>query len=248
MRTLRLTMAFMLAVLFANSQAFAMSVEQSRNEAWFLTDKMAHELRLTNYQWDDVYEVNYDFFRALGSVYTSYTSLENSREQKLMYILTVSQWNEYRRITYFYNPVVAVNGSWTFRIYNHYAYGKFFDRNHAVVHNYTGNHNRTVNYYQNRHVSTNQGNHYGNYSNNGNHGTHNGHADQGGEMNKLDIPCRAQAAGKNYLCDLEHDRCNNIPADNYTHRNCRLFPEEQAEQETAAKQPDQRNAQAHHKP
>ncbi|WP_407404339.1 hypothetical protein [Sodaliphilus sp.] len=169
MRTFRTSLAVMLAVLFANSQAFAMSVEQSRNEAWFLTDKMAHELRLSSYQWDDVYEVNYDFFRALGSVYSSYTNLEYSREQKLMYILTVSQWNEYRRITYFYNPVVAVNGSWTFRIYNHYAYDKFFDRNHAVVHSYTGNHSNNSNYYHNRHVTTNQGNHYGNYNNNGNH-------------------------------------------------------------------------------
>lgn len=197
MRTLRTSLAVMLAVLFANSQAFAMSVEQSRNEAWFLTDKMAHELRLTNYQWDDVYEVNYDFFRALGSVYSSFTNLEYSRDQKLMYILTVTQWNEYRRHNYFYNPVVAVNGNWSFRIYNHYATGKFFDRNHTVVHRYTGNHSNNTNYYQNRHVTNgNNGNHYGSTSGNrnNNNGNHNGNYN-GSNINHNTLASRTPNTG-----------------------------------------------------
>lgn len=191
----------MLAVLFANVQAFAMSVEQSRNEAWFLTDKMAHELRLNNYQWDDVYEVNYDFFRSLGHVTASYSAAERVREQKLRYILTVSQWSDFCRLSYFSAPVAVVNGNWSFAIYSHYNRDKFFDRNHRVVFTYSGNRTGWENYYNNRHVTTrtnsysnsnwnnnhnngihtNNGNHYGqgnnsNFGNNGNrnNGNHSG--------------------------------------------------------------------------
>lgn len=168
----------MLAVLFANVQAFAMSVEQSRNEAWFLTDKMAHELRLNSYQWDDVYEANYDFFRSLGHVTTSYSYAERVREQKLRYILTVAQWNDFCRISYFNAPVAVVNGNWSFTIYRHYSHDKFFDRNHNVVFTYSGNRTGWENYYNNRHVTTRtNGNSNWNRNNNGNHtnnGNHNG--------------------------------------------------------------------------
>ena len=142
----------MLAVFFATFQVSAMTVQQSRDEAWFLTDKMAHELRLTNYQWDDVYEVNYDFFRALGHVTINYSNAERVREQKLMYILTVAQWNEYRRLHYFTAPVTVVNGNWSFSIYTRYDRNRFFDRNHNVVHTYNGGHsNNWSSYYTNRH-------------------------------------------------------------------------------------------------
>ncbi len=154
MRTLRTSLALLLTVLVTNT-GLAMSVETSRNEAWFLTDKMAHELRLSSYQWDDVYEVNYDYFRALGSVYGSYTNLDRTRETKLMYILTAAQWNEYLRLSYFTTPAVAVNGNWSFTIYRHYAHDKFFDRNHNVVFSYRGNRSDWANYYRDRHVTTN---------------------------------------------------------------------------------------------
>lgn len=198
----------MLVVLFAAFQASAMSVEQSRNEAWFLTDKMAHELRLSNYQWDDVYEVNYDYFRALGHVTANYSSNIRMREQKLMYILTVAQWNEYCRLSYFTTPCVAVNGNWSFTIYTRYSRDRFFDRNHNVVFTYNGNRTGWDNYYRDRHITSgsywshnngnsnwnhnngnsnwnhNNGNHYGNTNNNyNNNGNHNGHSNQNWNSN-----------------------------------------------------------------
>lgn len=153
MRTFRTSLVLVLTVLFTSVHSHGMSVEQSRNEAWFLTDKMDHELRLNNYQWDDVYEVNYDFFRSLGHVTTSYTSAERLRDQKLMYILTAAQWREYSRLSYFTNPVVVYNGNWTFSIYRHYNRNTFFNRNHNVVYTYTGNRNGWQNYYSGRHVT-----------------------------------------------------------------------------------------------
>ncbi len=143
-----------------------MSPEQSRNEAWFLTDKMAHELRLSSFQWDDVYEVNYDYFRALEHVTVSYASINRLREQKLQFILTPSQWMQFNRINYFHTPVAVVNGSWSFSIYNHYNRGMFFDRNHAVVHSYNGHHNNMAHYYQGRHNTNRNHNSFGPAHNN----------------------------------------------------------------------------------
>jgi len=168
----------MLTVLFANFNSFAMSVEQSRNEALFLTDKMAYELGLSNYQWDDVYEINYDFFRSLGYVTSNYNYAERLRERKLMYVLTGAQWAEYCRMTYFTVPVTVVNGNWHFSVYSRYDRGKFFDRNHNVIHTYRGNRSGWENYYSNRHVTSHNNSHNG--FNNGNHngfnnGNHNGY-------------------------------------------------------------------------
>lgn len=169
----------MLTLLFAGFQASAMSVQQSRNKAWFLTDKMAHELRLTNFQWDDVYEVNYDFFRSLGNIFSSTVKLERERDQKLMYILTAAQWNEYCRLSYFTTPCVAVNGNWSFSIYTHYDRNKFFDRSNRAIFTYSGNRNNWSTYYRDRHVKSvnrNNGNSGNTSWNNGNHNNcnHNG--------------------------------------------------------------------------
>ena len=41
----------------------AMSMSKMRQNARFLTDRMAYELNLTPMQYDDVYEVNYDFIQ-----------------------------------------------------------------------------------------------------------------------------------------------------------------------------------------
>ena len=39
----------------------AMSISKMRQNARFLTDRMTYELGLTMAQYDDIYEVNYDF-------------------------------------------------------------------------------------------------------------------------------------------------------------------------------------------
>ncbi len=53
--------AFALVMLFTMTvSASAMSYEQARNEALFLTDKMAYELNLTEDQYEAAYEINLD--------------------------------------------------------------------------------------------------------------------------------------------------------------------------------------------
>ena len=61
---------FVLAALLTMSvSASAMSYEQARNEALFLTDKMAYELNLTDAQYEAAYEINLDYLMG-GSLHT----------------------------------------------------------------------------------------------------------------------------------------------------------------------------------
>ena len=50
------------------STASAMSYEQARQQALFLTDKMAYELNLTDDQYEAAYEVNLDYLMGVWSI------------------------------------------------------------------------------------------------------------------------------------------------------------------------------------
>ena len=123
-----------LSLFFLSLQStFALSRERASEEADFLTDKMAYELGLTPSQWSDVYEINYDFFRHLGSLSRNYAPERELRDRKLKYVLTVSQWERYRRISYFYTPVSAGLNDWVFAIYSKYTRNKFYGDPRRIV-------------------------------------------------------------------------------------------------------------------
>ena len=53
-------MIALVAMLTIAATGKAMSYEQARNEALFLTDKMAYELNLNDEQYEAAYEINLD--------------------------------------------------------------------------------------------------------------------------------------------------------------------------------------------
>ena len=57
------TLAFLMVITLS---ANAMSYTQAKNEALFLSDKMAYELGLTNDQYDAVYEINLDYLMSVN--------------------------------------------------------------------------------------------------------------------------------------------------------------------------------------
>ena len=60
-------MFFALMVMLTSTMAAsAMSYEQARNEALFLTDKMAYELNLTDEQYEAAYEINLDYLMGVA--------------------------------------------------------------------------------------------------------------------------------------------------------------------------------------
>lgn len=98
----------------------AMTYTQARQEALFLTDKMAYELGLTESQYDAVYEINFDYMSMLSSKADLYGTGWYRRNLDLGYVLTAAQYNRYCTMEYFYRPVYWSSG-FRYRIYSRYT-------------------------------------------------------------------------------------------------------------------------------
>ena len=67
MKKLMILAVMMVMTISAN----AMSYNAAKNEALFLSDKMAYELNLTAAQYEAVYEINLDYLMSLAGSSTS---------------------------------------------------------------------------------------------------------------------------------------------------------------------------------
>ena len=114
MKKLMILAMMMVMTISAN----AMSYNAAKNEALFLSDKMAYELNLTAAQYEAVYEIN------------------------LRYVLNSWQFDKYVALSHFYRPVAWKAGSWTFAVYTHYNRGHFYNAHPKVFVSYRGGHNR----------------------------------------------------------------------------------------------------------
>jgi len=113
------------ALLSMTIQAHAMSFEQARQQALFLTDKMAYELNLTDAQYEAAYEINLDYLLSVdyNDVYGVYW---RQRNLDLSYILYDWQYTAYCAASYFYRPLYRTGGYWHFGIYARYPYRDYF--------------------------------------------------------------------------------------------------------------------------
>jgi len=120
-------MFFALMVMLTSTMAAsAMSYEQARNEALFLTDKMAYELNLTDEQYEAAYEINLDYLMGIASRDDIFGTYWERRNLDLSYILLDWQWKNYIAANYFYRPLYWEAGYWRFRIYRRYTHRDFF--------------------------------------------------------------------------------------------------------------------------
>mgnify|MGYP004447281231 CR=1 FL=1 len=133
------------AVAVANMNA--MSISRSSREARFLTDKMAWELGLNNAQIEDIYEINFDYFRSLANIYDNNMYAYEIRNEEISYVLSPSQWIHYKNIEYFYTPVCVQNNAWTFSIYVHYDRNFFYFGAPAGYRHYNGGHAHNRDFY-----------------------------------------------------------------------------------------------------
>ena len=104
----------------------AMSYEQARNEALFLTDKMAYELNLTDEQYEAAYEINLDYLMGVTSRDDVYGVYWERRNLDLSYIMLDWQWNAFCAATYFYRPLYWLDGFWHFAVYARYPHRDYF--------------------------------------------------------------------------------------------------------------------------
>ncbi len=127
--------------LMVTLSAKSMSYEQAREQALFLTDKMAYELNLTQEQYDAAYEINLDYLMSINSYDDLYGAYWTARNLDLSYILLDWQYRAFCAASYFYRPLYWAAGVWHFAIYSHYPRRDFFyfGRPH-IFHTYRGGH------------------------------------------------------------------------------------------------------------
>ena len=144
MKRMIITLVAMFMMTFTT--ASAMSYEQARQQALFLTDKMAYELNLTEDQYEAAYEVNLDYLMSVDTYDDLYGAYWRQRNMDLSYILLDWQYRTYINATYFYRPLYWNAGYWHFGIYARYPRRDYFyfGRPHFYV-SYRGGHSWRVN-------------------------------------------------------------------------------------------------------
>ena len=199
----------LLIVLAGTLSAKAISYNEARDRAWFLTDKMAYELNLTPDQYDRVYQVNLDYFMSIAYEADCYGVYWNYRDTDLRYILWDWQYRLYVTLDYFYRPIRWIRAAWHYPICDHYRYGYYYYERPRVYVSYHGcnwkrrGHNDVSPYrgwraergpgmrdrYDNNRPGGRPGTHNepsrpsnGRYD--GNHNNKGGHADRGNNNNK----------------------------------------------------------------
>lgn len=145
----------------------AMGNSKVRKETRFLTDKMAYELNLNTAQYNDVYEINYDFISGVRYLMDDvlrgeewalnrYYDYLDIRNDDLRWVLSRRQYSRFMQAAYFFRPIYVSGGHWSFRIYvtytnpNHFYYPRpYHYRTYCGGHNRVHYHN--VSYYRGRH-------------------------------------------------------------------------------------------------
>ena len=119
-------LALVALVTMTCTTASAMSYEQARQQALFLTDKMAYELNLTDDQYEASYEVNLDYLMGVNTYDDLYGIYWRQRNMDLTYILLDWQYQAYLNATYFYRPLYWNAGYFHFGIYARYPRRDYF--------------------------------------------------------------------------------------------------------------------------
>ena len=123
----------MVTLLITTVGAKAMSYEQAREQALFLTDKMAYELNLSQEQYEAAYEINLDYLMSVNTVDDLYSVYWRQRNYDMQAIFYDWQWTAFCAASYFYRPLYWDAGVWHFSIYAHYPHRDIFYFSRPVV-------------------------------------------------------------------------------------------------------------------
>ena len=151
-------LAILTMVLTFTVSANAMSYKQAREQALFLTDKMAYELNLTDDQYEAAYEINLDYLMSVNTVDDLYGSYWRYRNLDMSYVLLDWQYRAFCDAAYFYRPLYFSGGYWRFGVYARYPHRDYFyfDRPRVYI-SYCGGHS----WHRNHGRSWYDGRHYG---------------------------------------------------------------------------------------
>ncbi|ADV42291.1 hypothetical protein [Bacteroides helcogenes] len=162
----RIIFVFIAVVMSTVVYSAAMSNSRVRKETRFLTDKMAYELNLNTEQYNDVYEINYDFINAIRFLMDDvlrgeewalnrYYDYLDVRNDDLRWVLSSRQYGSFMQASCFYRPVYVSGGRWEFRVYLNYTnHNHFYFPRPYHYRTYCGGHYRThypnMSYYRGR--------------------------------------------------------------------------------------------------
>lgn len=154
----------------------AMNTSQMRKETRFLTDKMAYELNMNSMQYDDVFEINFDFLfsvrdimddvvRGYGWAVDRYYQMLDVRNDDLRWVLSDAQYRRFMITEDFYRPIYANSSGWHFRVYVRFPnVNLFFFGKPRHYSSYKGAHNRihhhNNSYYHGRYTHNSYNGHY----------------------------------------------------------------------------------------
>lgn len=131
----------LMAMMTMVVSASAMSYSQAREQALFLTDKMAYELNLTDDQYEAAYEINLDYLLSVNSDDELYGDYWRWRNIDFSYVLLDWQYRMFCEAAYFYRPLYFSAGVWHFAIYARYPHRDYFYFNRPTVYvSYRGGH------------------------------------------------------------------------------------------------------------
>lgn len=154
------------ATAMSSTSMAGMSDSRIRKETRFLTDKMAHELSMNTEQYNDAYEINYDFIFSVGNLMdevvrgyewalNDYYQALDVRNDDLRWVLSDTQYRRFLGADYFYRPIYASGGRWNFRVYitytnhNHFYFGRPYHYRSYCGGHYR-KHNNNSSYYRGR--------------------------------------------------------------------------------------------------
>ena len=208
MKRLFLTLVLPLLTLMS---VMAMSDARIRETARFLTDRMAYELQLTPAQYEDCFEVNYDFIYEANNLMDdvvygysdaidTYYDYLDYRNEDLRYILNATQYGIFMGLDYFFRPIYTTARRWAFRIYdvyhNHHYYYYGLPNCYHTYHGLHSHHHHHGGFYVNRYshphhavpAPIHRGPHYDTHRHNDfgdryHHRDHGGHHNSNGHNN-----------------------------------------------------------------
>ena len=144
-------MAILVVMVALTISAKAMDYDSAKEEALFLTDKMAYELDLTDEQYEAVYEINLDYMLCLNNSGDLFGIYWERRNADLRLVLSDWQYEKYLAIEYFYRPVKWEADAWAFLVYTHYARDLFyFNHPRAYATYFGGNSFKNAQFYADR--------------------------------------------------------------------------------------------------
>ncbi len=154
MKARKQLLLMVIALISMAMPASAIGLEDIRINARFLTDRMAFELNLNTNQYNDLYEVNYDFFNSVDPYLAAVAREEayaldryyrylDERNDDLKWILSNAEYTRFMALDYFFRPFYALDNLCYLRIYQRYPDRSYFYY-HRPVHylTYCGGHGR----------------------------------------------------------------------------------------------------------